>query len=341
MITKFNNFNLILEKSTLNNILNDTFVKFIHNLVHVENNVNIQKINNDRTNDILHNKIYSIIDNNLAIFKNDDYTHIIIHLKIYNPIEYVKEKLDKMNMNYDELTYYRFSNIDENDFKMIDLKEKISKKIVIFTYSKLTNKYYLQQEFLDDFIHKYFYQKYDIFYISIENIEKYNTKKYNYKELERIKNIKNILINYNFKILLKMMKSIISAIKKLISEKILLVDFDQDKINNYILELQEDLKNIIELYKLITNNPEEEINNRVYLIKNDLNKNYTDSEIARNFSMNFYNRLLKLHIMRYKSYDSIFIKNPEYWNNVKDKINDIDLIKKWQHLDDANKFDIL
>jgi hypothetical protein len=40
-------------------------------------------------------------------------------------------------------------------------------------------------------------------------------------------------------------------------------------------------------------------------------------------------------------YDNILKKNPNYWKEIKDSINDIELIKKYYYLDDSSNFDLI
>ena len=351
MITKFSNFNLILEKSTLSTIITNSMIRFLHSIFFIPANVEIHKIVNDRTVDIIHNKIYPLLDSNkIFILKDDDSVSILINLnsiKVFKKIELIKDRLDKVGIEIDydvlKLTTHSLTKKGIN----IDLKETITKDIIILRYNNINkdNYYYVERQYLDDYLIRYFTKYTEIYYIQVSNLEKYEKDKKDIKESNRFEDISNIIINRYNPIYIKMIKKSIEIVKKLISEKVLLIDLDNKMTSSYIVELQSDLKNLIEHYNNIKNNDKCLINANMYFINNlilEKSTSFTDEEIARQFFIKqMYKNILSLNIMRYKKFDILFETNPEYYKTVKNQINDIDLLKKWQHLDAANSFDLI
>ena len=145
MITKFNNFNLILEKSTLSSIINNSMIRFLHSMYFIPSNVEINRIINDRTVDIIHNKIYSVLVNYSAvILKDDTSVSILINqesIKAFKKLDFFKEILDKLGIECDYDNTSKYYSLTKSGINT-NLKEQITKDILILKYNNINKDNY-------------------------------------------------------------------------------------------------------------------------------------------------------------------------------------------------------
>ena len=321
MITKFNKYNLILEKSTLSKYFNNSDLKFLYKNIKLNHENKIVELD---FNEPLKVQNYLRADNTCVIIKDNDTTCIFYHNgnDIYL---YFKDSNTNNNNNYHisalgNLIKRVFNSMNLVDVKVyevelqpkIDVRDKVFKDKV-YHIDLLFNTIELYYgNLFKNFYTEYFKMIKQLKIENIDVVEELNTDEYQfYKQLDRDFNISlNLKTDYLF--------------------------FVKDNLSLY--DRQAKLKEL--LFKIYGKGEYDELehslSNYYKYIKN--NTYFVASKIAK---LIFLENNSKLYIYRNKYYDILLEKDPSKWSKFKLEIFDKKLKDKWKHLDNANKFDLI
>lgn len=324
MITKFNTYNLITEKSNLNNIFNNTFVK---NFYEKFKNILSHKLKIEQFEDYTINYIYKLKEHtNFIILEDSECIQILLTLQN-------KYFLYVCNKDNYIISLYR-SYREFEDFKEILKNESIENdyidyihKYFITSINKYKNSNTTSDNTIADLIDK-FNNKYTIYFQKI-----YHNMISKYKKLSF-----NILAKYNIfseiqfeKLKYKLSSNDLENYYRYKSDMIILsrlIDktYDDIKLKNFIIDIDNDITKL-DIYNYNYNKKisQENIDK---IIKELFFKVYTEN-----------NNLLHHKSQEYADY--LINKDFKNYKKEKNKLFDKEMIDKWKHLDNANNFDLI
>lgn len=313
MITKYNTYNLITENSKFYNEL-----KYLIPLKYEQ--IFSYLINNDN----FRIKNFKIKEHILDIDYDDR-----VDLLFNNILNKNRNCLLVYNTKSD--VYYIIYNISKDE------------NLKYITYTGI-NREYTKNSIEYDAIHTDYNKYYEI------EVESLNIK---------FEDVYNLYVKHYDKVITKISENLFYKIKKILIEHLSKLDkYIKDEYNkkkdidyNYSHELQKDLENLSYWKEAVITYKQFEIllSNKIYKESGVKNVKEFESYVNRNINLvckkvlyiQYIDLIDELYIKKYELWDKLLSTNVDYWQMIKNKINDKTLLNKYKHLDNANNFDIL